>query len=255
MPGRFTQLRFRGPDAAAFLQGYLTADMDALGPATALPAACCNLKGRVVASGWAAGASDDVRLLLAEPGADALAAHLGKYLLFSKSKLTKTSAGVAFAPVPIPGAVELPPTGWHAALDADADAGHDAFAAAMAEAGFVAVAPPIADAFLPQMLGLTRAGAVSFAKGCYLGQEVVARAEHRGQVKQLLRTYRAMGELPPVGADVLAGARKIGVVVAAGDRRVLAVTRSDASPVTAAGAALEFAPGIGAGAEMNAGVL
>lgn len=243
MASRFAQLSFQGPDAAAFLQGYVTADMDALQSATALPMACCNLKGRVVVSGWAAGTPSDVRLVLAEAGAEALAAHLGKYLLFSKSKFSPAT-GIGFAPAPSPGAVALPPTGWHATLDAPADATHSAFATACAAAGFVAVAPPVADAFLPQMVGLTRIGAVSFAKGCYLGQEVVARAEHRGQVKQLLRAYATTGPLPPVGAEVVSGAGKVGVVVATGDGRVLAVTRSDASPVTAAGATLDLAPSV-----------
>ncbi len=248
---RFAQLELAGPDAAAFLQGYLTADLDDLNPGSALPTACCNLKGRVVASGWVAGEAARARLLLAATAVPAVIAHLGKYLLFSKSKLTVPTTGLRFAPASSPGAFALPPTGWHATFDAPADApadpGDAEFAAACATAGFVTVGPLIADAFLPQMVGLTAAGAVSFAKGCYLGQEVVARAEHRGQVKQLLRTYRATGPLPPVGADVLDGHRKIGMVAATAPELVLAVTRSDAANVVAGGARLTLAPKARAG--------
>lgn len=236
----FTQLRFQGADAAAFLQGYLTADMDALRLDVALPVACCNLQGRVVASGWASGEPSDVRLLLAASAAEPFAEHLRKYLLFSKSKLTMPEAGVRFSPTRSNGAVALPPTAWHATLDTDTNAGHEEFATACVASGFVAVSKPVLTAFLPQMLGLTDAGAVSFTKGCYLGQEVVARAQHRGQVKQTLRAYRHAGKPPPVGAEVAEGARKIGVVVAAEGGRVLAVTRSDASPVTAGGCELVF---------------
>lgn len=247
----FTQLRFQGPDAAAFLQGYLTADMDALRPDVALPVACCNLQGRVVASGWASGEPSDVYLLLAESAAAPFAEHLRKYLLFSKSQLTTPTAGLRFSPAPSSGAVALPPTAWHATLDAEADDAHDEFADACVASGFVTVSTPVLAAFLPQMLGLTDAGAVSFTKGCYLGQEVVARAQHRGQVKQTLRAYRYSGESrlaesppgesPPIGAEIVHGERKIGVVVAVGSGRALAVTRSDASPVTAAGHDLTLA--------------
>ena len=234
----FTHLRFQGADAAAFLQGYLTADMDALRSDLALPLACCNLKGRVVASGWACGQPHDVRLLATASAAAALADHLRKYLLLSKSKLTAAAARVRFSPTPSAGAVELPPTGWHATLDAPADEAHAEFARACVASGFVAVAAPVLAAFLPQMVGLTDVGAVSFSKGCYLGQEVVARAQHRGRVKQTLRSYRHAGAPPPVGAAVVAGEDKIGTVVAVGRGRALAATRSDASPVTAAGCAL-----------------
>lgn len=237
----FTQLSFRGVDAAAFLQGYLTADMEALRANVALPLACCNLKGRVLASGWACGEPHDVRLLVTASAAAAFADHLRNYLPFSKSKLTAVDACVRFSPARSAGAVELPPTGWHATFDAPADAAHAAFARACVASGFVAVATPVLAAFLPQMVGLTDAGAVSFFKGCYLGQEVVARAQHRGQVKQTLRCYRCAGEPPPVGAAVTHGDGKIGTVVAVGGGRALAVTRSDASPVAAAGCALTLA--------------
>ena len=234
----FTQLHLRGADAAAFLQGYLTADLDALQPAVALPMACCDLKGRVVASGWASGEARHVRLLLTASTAKPFADHLRKYLPFCQSQLTTAEGGVRFAPTPSTNSVTLPPTEWHATLDAPEDEAHAEFADACVAAGFVAVAAPISAAFLPQMLGLTNAGAVSFSKGCYLGQEVVARAEHRGRVKQTLRSYRHTGAPPLVGAEVLHGGSKIGTVAAVGGGRALAVTRSDASPVTAAGCAL-----------------
>lgn len=237
---QFAQVGLQGADAAAFLQGYLTADVDALRAEVALPMACCNLKGRVVASGWASGGPHEVRLLVAASAVDALAAHLRKYLLFSKTQLSTTIQGVRFSPEGGNGAVELPPTGWYATFDTG-DEGHAEFADACVSAGFVAIAAPVLDAFLPQMVGLTDAGAVSFAKGCYLGQEVVARAQHRGRVKQTLRSYHLAGKPPPVGAEVVGDEQKIGVLVAAGGGRALAVTRSNASPVTVAGRRLTLA--------------
>ena len=234
----FSQVDFRGSDAATFLQGYLTADLDGLRAGVAVPMACCNLRGRVIASGWAAGGAEHVRLLLPVPAVAGFMEHLRKYLLFSKSRFVAPEGGIALAPERSHGALALPPTRWFAGFDAPGDSGHAAFADICVEAGFVTIAPPVAERFLPQMVGLTDAGAVSFAKGCYLGQEVVARAEHRGAVKQRLRAWRVTGARPPIGAEVLATGRTIGVVVAASAAKVLAATREDAPTVTINGATL-----------------
>ena len=235
------QVDFAGPDAGAFLQGYVTADLDGLAPGRALPMALCNLKGRVVASGWAAGVSNHVHLLVHPSVVPILTRELGKYLLFAKSKLNEPRTGLRLSPGKSPDAVELPPVGHYATLSAPDD-GHAEFATACAAAGFVLVTEAIAGSFLPQMIGLTDVGAVNFAKGCYLGQEVVARAEHRGQVKQQLRRYEFDGEGPAVGADVMAASRKIGTVVAVGNGVVLAAVRSEDSPVQADGCAMAISP-------------
>ena len=259
------QLDFAGPDAAAFLQGYLTADLDALRapdvdgqvaypttvgervsvldrtrrvrldrlePQRALPMALCNLKGRVVANGWVAGEASHVRLLVHPSVTGHLTRELGKYLPFAKAKLEETATGLGLFPDASPGATELAAVGYYATVR-DTDENHAEFAGACADAGFVLVTEAIAERFLPQMIGLTDIGAVNFAKGCYLGQEVVARAEHRGRVKQQMRRYRFDAAPPPVGSDVVDGSRKLGTVVAVGEGIALAAVRSDASPVVA----------------------
>ena len=229
----FAQLDFEGADAATFLQGYVTANLDDLRPDRALPMAFCNVKGRVIANGWAVGEPCCVRLLVHDSVADTLASQLGKYLLFAKAKLKRSQGGLRFSTAASTGAVLLPPTGWFASFDASDDAHHALFAAACADLGFVVVEQNTSQAFLPQMIGLTAADAVSFAKGCYLGQEVIARAEHRGAVKQKLRRYRCQDDPPAVGADVWDQERKVGTVVAVGSHVVLAVTRTDQVPLRA----------------------
>ena len=238
-PAFLACLEFIGPDAASFLQGYVTADLDRLDARQALPMACCDIKGRVVASGWAVGGAQHVRMLVHDTVADDLAANLGKYLPFAKSKLSRCGTGLRFCPKADGETVRLPPTSWGVVFDAGSDDGHGDFAAACAEAGFVVLEAALAGAFLPQMIGLTDAGAVSFSKGCYLGQEVVARAEHRGRVKQRLGSYRFDTGSPTPGADALAGDAKVGTVVAVGDGLALVVVRSDATPLAASGAILE----------------
>lgn len=237
-PAFLACLECNGPDAASFLQGYVTADLDRLAAGDALPMACCDIKGRVVASGWAVGAAEHVRLLVHDTVADPLAADLAKYLPFAKSTLGRRQAGLQLRPEAAGEAVRLPPTNWGVVFDAGDDAGHANFANACAAAGFVVVEAVLAGAFLPQMIGLTDAGAVSFSKGCYLGQEVVARAEHRGRVKQRLGSYRFDAGAPTPGADALAADAKVGTVVAVGDGLALAAVRSEATPLAANGATL-----------------
>ncbi len=231
------QLDFAGPDAAAFLQGYLTADLDQLEPGRGLPTALCNIKGRVIANGWVAGRASRVHLFVHPSVADVLARELGKYLMFAKSTLERAEGGLHLATLGSAEAIELPPVGFYAS-PTPTDAGHAEFANACVDAGLVLVTRAIAERFLPQMIGLGDLGAVNFAKGCYLGQEVVARAEYRGQIKQRLRRYRLGGPSPAVGTDVLDDSQKIGTVVSVGDGHALAVTRSDASPVVAGGCSL-----------------
>ena len=103
-------------------------------------------------------------------------------------------------------------------------------------AGVARISADTSDAFLPQMLNLDRLGAVSFEKGCYVGQEIVARAQHLGRVKRRAyvgRTTAAAGGDPIVET---AGdeARKVGDVVAVephpdGDNAVFAVLNTESA--------------------------
>lgn len=232
-PRHFASLELQGPDAADFLQGYLTADLKQIDDGSALPMAYCNIKGRVHASGWVFGRLESVRLLVHASVVDDLRADLARYLMFAKSTFAGAAAGVRFSPQASAGAVRLRPTGFHAVVNAtDAtDESHAVFADACVRAGVVVVSANVSQMFLPQMIGLTDLGAVSFSKGCYLGQEVVARAEHRGAVKQRLRRYRFAGEPPLVGADLWADGKKVGAVVAVGDGIALGASRAAASVV------------------------
>jgi len=75
------------------------------------------------------------------------------------------------------------------------------------------------DQFVPQMVNLEKLGAVDFQKGCYPGQEIVARAQYRGQVKRRMVQMRA-----PAGSDLRPGqAFEGGVVVDRAGDELLAV--------------------------------
>ena len=95
---------------------------------------------------------------------------------------------------------------WNACRAGARPAGADAWDLLDIEAGVANIGPDTSDAFVPQMINLDRIGGVSFTKGCYVGQEIVARTQHLGRIKR--RMYRARREADPALApgDILEGA-------------------------------------------------
>ncbi len=73
------------------------------------------------------------------------------------------------------------------------------------EAGVPVVYPETSDHFVPQMANLDLLGGISFDKGCYTGQEIVARLHYLGQLKRRLYVCAADGLPPAAGSDVLGG--------------------------------------------------
>jgi hypothetical protein len=78
---------------------------------------------------------------------------------------------------------------WNACREVAVAAGADAWELLDIEAGVASIGPATSDTFVPQMINLDRIGGVSFTKGCYVGQEIVARTQHLGRIKR--RMYRA----------------------------------------------------------------
>ena len=247
-------VRFEGSNARSFLQGYLTCDTARLEQATLLAAAVCNLKGRVVLNGWCAAENDEnVLLVLHTSLVDRLAGFLKPYLMFSRN----TALVDLRSTVLLLAGLDLPEASGGLAIDArrrlfpfaalaDAQAlweGHPhlpggAWLAALSRDGVPLVSATVSETFLPQMLNLHTLGAVDFEKGCYLGQEVVARAQHRGQVKRRLTRLLWHGPAAPEpGAEVTDAAGKAqGVVLqsaadGADSGVLLAVLRQEAPEV------------------------
>jgi hypothetical protein len=280
--GHHALLRLGGPDARTFLQGYLTCDVADLAAHRALPGAFCNIQGRVVADGVLVELAGMPAFWLHASLREPLVVALRKYLAFSKSKflaaddawVTLGLAGKAadlrplpdspFAAGPFEGGVAIRMPGdprWllllpHASavalwirfesVQAIADAAlwdlHDI------RARWARVTAATTESFLPQMLGFTSLGAVSFSKGCYLGQEIVARAEHRGEVKRRLAHARWTGPAVPQPGDVIrdAAGRTLAIVasaapVGAGQGEALVVASAAGSGATAAGVTFELA--------------
>ena len=223
-------MRFRGADARSFLQGYLTSDTTLLDSERLQATAICNLKGRVVANGWCCAAGDtDVRLLVHVSLVARLTAFLRPYLTFAKTQLEDETPqllliGLLDSATATPGLeldqrrqivpcqdVDEAAAVWQRATPAE----EASWQTSLVEDRIPLITEATSEAFLPQMLGLDVSGAVSFSKGCYLGQEVVARAQHRGEVKRRLRRllWEDGRDLEP-GQEVKdASGRSVGTIV------------------------------------------
>jgi tRNA-modifying protein YgfZ len=226
----FGVLRFQGADAGKFLQGQLSNDLGRLSAGTVLRAGLHNPQGRTVALLWlAARAENEILAMLPRELADPVASQLRKYLLRSKLVITDESAGSALYGVWAHGAHLALPQGWALAADravliADAqtpDRGTAQMTRQQWRALDIAAGQPQVYAatsaqFVAQMLNLDCIDAVSFTKGCYTGQEVIARAHYRGRVKRRMQRFESVQPcvLSPGDSGHLADGRAYRVVEA-----------------------------------------
>ncbi|MSU70577.1 MAG: folate-binding protein [Opitutaceae bacterium] len=225
-------LGVRGPDAFSFLQGQFTNDLRELDRSPAIYGLWLNQKGRVLADAfvlrgtapevyWVGSyfspaavirerlgrylVADDVIIrdeteawkgvTLAGPNAMEAARALGDGFVFAGRRgLSGAAEFVARTMPKIPGA-----TGLSA----------DDMERARIRAGIAAVPADIGPAELPNEGGL-EATAISYMKGCYLGQEVMSRLKSMGQVRRQLLRVRGVGPSPPRPAKLYQGPKPVG---------------------------------------------
>lgn len=265
-------LAVRGSDASKFLQGQLTCNLGYVNETTASLGARCTQKGRMQSSFRLVLEGDGCLLAMARQLVEPQLADLKKYAVFSKSKLTDesadwvrfglsdgdaalTSLGLVLlqednAVARANGLIAIRVSPGRAELWAPVDQAQSlktSLAAQLAEgdlnawllgqirAGIGQVMAQTREMFIPQMLNLQAVGGVSFKKGCYTGQEIVARMQYLGKLKR--RQYRlelAGGELPEPGTPLFSPthASAIGEVVlgacANGHSELLAVLQAEA---------------------------
>jgi folate-binding protein YgfZ len=198
-------LRFSGPDRVRFLQGMLTQDVAALSDGTAAPAALCTAKGALVAQGELIQRGEELWLAL-EPGLGERArAALERFLIADEVEIS--DARSAWAELELWGPKAVAPSGlasvrarlgalsgvrlfvprsalggtWAALRAAGAvPCGFDIREAWRVEAGVPRFGADMDEETIPLEAGLE--SAISYTKGCYLGQEVIARATYRGHL-------------------------------------------------------------------------
>lgn len=229
-----------GPDAVSFLQGQLSADVSSLAAQGLLLASCNSAQGRVQATPWLVRRSDGIALIVPTSMVEMTTLRLRRYVLRSKVTIEPTPAHLTLtllaqqdAPVTVSepaghreheGASYVRFPGHDAIVRASAHAGGDtddelalAWRLDDIRAGLPQIYPATHEAFVAQMLNIDLLGGIGFQKGCYTGQEIIARAHYRGAVKRRMFRFSAPGSAPPAGARVLVGGQHAGDVVDAVD--------------------------------------
>lgn len=266
-------LTVRGADANKFLQGQLTCNLNYLDANHSSLGARCTPKGRMLSSFRVISIDDGYLLAMAVELVELQLADLQKYAVFSKSKLTdETSQWVRFGlnncdQALLELGIDLAPSndsvarndqliavrvGEHCAeLWAPAEqaqALHERLDkhAALADLnqwqllqirqGIGHVQGSTRELFIPQMLNLQALGGVSFKKGCYTGQEIVARMQYLGKLKRRLYRLAINSQVLPAPATELFSSMhnsSVGEVVAAAQSEdgveLLAVLQNDAA--------------------------
>ena len=202
---QFVQLTIQGEDAAKFLQGQLTSDVTKLGlsyQATALS----NLKGRIDFGIWIKKQDEKhFDVVISADCAEALQAHLKKFGAFSKFD---TSTPTPIYPCVLDGVPTFSHKDEHNTIDDT-----QAWMQASLAAGNYWIVADTRDEFQPQELRLHQRGGMDYDKGCYLGQEVIARIYFKAAPKAFLHYVSGTGEVPAAGDKL----EKIQVVNAIAD--------------------------------------
>jgi len=197
---RYGLLAVTGAEARDFLHAQLTNDIANLPPDRAALAGWCTAKGRLLASFLVVPSKDGFLLQLARDLAPAVAKRLSMFIFRSKVRIADesdawTQSGIWDADLSVGGVA------WEGdtvtvriaerrflkigkSLSESCKASEDAWTLQEIRAGRPLISAATQDRFVPQMVNFEELGAINFQKGCYPGQEIVARAQYRGQVKR-----------------------------------------------------------------------
>jgi len=237
-----------GEEAQTFLHGQITNDLRNLGPDRAVFAAYCSAKGRMLANFLVFKRGDDILLMLPEGLSETLRKRLTMFILRSKVKARDAGGEwvrlglsgpdaeallieaigaapgadiMAMAHTDSAFAVRLGPSRfdilvapeqaravWQKLAAKARPVGEAAWDWLMVAAGIPAILPETQDQFVPQMANMVELGGVNFQKGCYPGQEIVARSQYLGTQKRRMYLAHVAAEAKPgdpVYSPILAG--------------------------------------------------
>ncbi len=250
----FSVVAVSGRDARSFLQGQLTNDLLGLERHPGLLAAACNREGKVLEVLRLAAHGDTVLIVVRRSLAAPLVARLGRFVLRAELAIKDQDDALAVAGLidPMPGAAWSaarasaagvtvmvasarrlvllgPPAALENILQDCAPVGSGEWSRACIEDGEPTVHPETAGNWIPQMLNLDLLSAVSFTKGCYVGQEIVARTQNLGRIKRrMLRFAGPSGASFTPGQMLYSGESQAAQIVASFDgpagAELLAVT-------------------------------
>lgn len=244
-------LLVEGPDAAKFLQGQITCDIRELTDQKVLLGAQCSPKGRVLLNFYAVQLQPDtIALRLPRNILEQAQISLGKYIVFSKAKLRKADDAYAIIGLHssrlddfsnILGTIPHEPLTWidtpqgiiwrldetHMELWLKSPTALAPLGQSLAEVaslrtendwnlaqiqrGITCITPETYEQFTPQELNLTLVNGVNFRKGCYTGQEIVARLHYRGHAKRHTYRYHLTSPQAPVPGSLIVNSAGVNI--------------------------------------------
>jgi len=214
-------IRVTGNDRETFLQGQLTQDISAVTPERSMPAGWASAKGRLLCTLWICNWDGDLYLILPGSLADEVARRLQMFVL-------RADVSLEISPLPVSLITDIEPDegntsncfydesicrfriagNWGlqlgpAGAGGDDSGGSTALRQLCIAAGVPVVTEATREAFVPQMVNLDLLGGISFTKGCYVGQEVVARTQNLGRIKRRMYRFRADPGSSPAPGEVI----------------------------------------------------
>jgi len=198
---------FEGPDAASFLQNQVTSDVGDLKHGFAYRSGYCNPKGRLIATLWLIKSEENIVALLPYTVLMDFVQRIKRFIM--RSQVTISELPDAFVMGLIKQGEDSPPVGRCEAVINDSMSfvlvdtkdptdevrvlirstrldDENRWFCETIKAGFIDIEGETQEQFLPQWINLQANGGVSFSKGCYPGQEIVARTKYLGEVKRRL---------------------------------------------------------------------
>jgi tRNA-modifying protein YgfZ len=220
----FAVIKFTGPESHSFLQGQVTCDVNTLKDSPWKGGAHCNAKGKAWSTFIAFERNSDIFLIVSKESAESSFAEFSKYGVFSKTdisidtdnwmvlgatdwkadvlEMSGTDLSAQIQLTDGHGLYLLPADETKPAVD-DQKTTRDAWWHAEVLSGRAHLFNATVGEYVPQMINLQALGYISFNKGCYMGQEMVARMRYLGKNKRALYIAKYDGEqtLTP-GQDV-----------------------------------------------------
>ncbi|OGT32371.1 MAG: hypothetical protein A3C44_06925 [Gammaproteobacteria bacterium RIFCSPHIGHO2_02_FULL_39_13] len=225
----FSTLRFSGAKTPEFLQGQLTCDMRELNQHSAYSlAAVCDHRGRMLANFWVINWHHDFLFILPRSVCEIVKNHLQKYAVFSKVSIVQddqffiAEMGSGSESTSDSVSILLPSKKRHLIIS-----DHTLFPEVKINIDetewqknniadrFCILHSETSLLFTPQMIHLEKLGGVNFTKGCYVGQEIVARTEYLGKSKRHLQRFQQQSDHPLNRGDELKNKKNesVGVIV------------------------------------------
>ncbi|MFQ5522484.1 MAG: YgfZ/GcvT domain-containing protein [Acidimicrobiia bacterium] len=235
---------FRGGDAFQFLDGLISQDLESMAPGEVRRSLLLAPRGKLDHLLWVLRDEEDLGLVTDSGRGEELAATLGRYRIRVDVTIEgesdpvwltvgdeggpgpgtwRRSEGGLEADLSWPGVPRTLVVGPRPQLDPGSTDEYEALRIAAGESRW---GVDVDERTIPQEAGLEEV-AVSFTKGCYLGQELVARIDSRGHVNRLLRILEFDGEPPVRGEPVIHGDREVGTVTSVAGGRGLAMIRRE----------------------------